>query len=95
MLRRQDIEEWAHLNRWVEEHESPAVVILPPGPVRERGIEIIDAMQKLGKPTIVVADANDAETAQQGSGMAAGPLCAAGGIRPARSTTCPVNCSRI
>jgi glucosamine--fructose-6-phosphate aminotransferase (isomerizing) len=38
----QDIEEWAHLNRWIAEHESPTIAILPPGPVRERGIEIVD-----------------------------------------------------
>jgi len=63
----QDIEEWAHLNRWVGEHESPTVVILPPGPVRERGIEIVDAMQKLGKPAIVVADANDSGLGDKGA----------------------------
>lgn len=57
----QDIEEWAHLDRWVDDRESPNVVIAPPGPCRERAHEIVLAMRALGKPAIVVADGRDAE----------------------------------
>jgi len=57
----QDIEEWAHLDRWVDDRESPNVVIAPLGPCRERAHEIAVAMRALGKPVIVVTDARDAE----------------------------------
>jgi glucosamine--fructose-6-phosphate aminotransferase (isomerizing) len=56
----QDIEEWVHLNRWVEETRSPTFVIVPRGPVRDRAGEVIQAMSTLGKPAIVVADDGDA-----------------------------------
>jgi glucosamine--fructose-6-phosphate aminotransferase (isomerizing) len=56
-----DIEEWAHLNRFVAERRSPSVFIVPPGPSRPRAIEILAAARRLGKPTIVVADERDAE----------------------------------
>lgn len=57
----QDIEEWAHLDRWVDDRASPNVVISPLGPCRERAHEIAVAMRALGKPVIVVTDARDAE----------------------------------
>ncbi|VTU30200.1 SIS domain-containing protein [Variovorax sp. PBL-E5] len=53
----QDIEEWAHLDRWVEECSSPRLVIAPDGPGVERAGEILAAMQTLGKPSVaIVAD---------------------------------------
>jgi glucosamine--fructose-6-phosphate aminotransferase (isomerizing) len=64
----QDIEEWAHLNRWVEERESPTVLIAPRGPVCERAAEILDAMRTLGKPSIVVADERDTALGGKGDG---------------------------
>ena len=53
----QDIEEWAHLDRWVEECSSPRLVIAPDGPGIERAAEILAAMRTLGKPAVaIVAD---------------------------------------
>jgi len=55
----QDIEEWAHLNRWVEETTSPCLIIAPGGPSRERAAEILDAMAALGKPSVAIAPDHD------------------------------------
>jgi glucosamine--fructose-6-phosphate aminotransferase (isomerizing) len=63
----QDIEEWAHLNRWVEERESPSLVIVPAGPGRERAAEVLAAMRKLGKPGIAVTPAEDPELGAAGA----------------------------
>lgn len=55
----QDIEEWAHLNRWVEETDSPSFVIAPAGPSRDRAAEILRAMAALGKPAIAMIPDHD------------------------------------
>jgi glucosamine--fructose-6-phosphate aminotransferase (isomerizing) len=55
----QDIEEWAHLNRWVEETTSPCFVIAPGGPIRERTAEILSAMTALEKPAIAIVPDHD------------------------------------
>lgn len=60
----QDIEEWAHLNRWAEDRVSPSLVIAPPGPSRHRAMEILRAMTRLRKPSVAVAAADDAEMAE-------------------------------
>jgi glucosamine--fructose-6-phosphate aminotransferase (isomerizing) len=57
----QDIEEWAHLDRWVDDRASLDVVLAPRGPCRERAHEIVLAMRALAQPAIVVADARDAD----------------------------------
>jgi len=55
----QDIEEWVHLNRWVEETRSPSFVIVPRGAGCGRAREVLDAMSLLGKPSIAIADHTD------------------------------------
>jgi glutamine---fructose-6-phosphate transaminase (isomerizing) len=55
----QDIEEWVHLNRWVEETRSPTFVIVPRGPSRDRAGEVVKAMTSLGKPNIAVVSHDD------------------------------------
>jgi glucosamine--fructose-6-phosphate aminotransferase (isomerizing) len=50
----QDIEEWVHLNRWVDETRSPTFVIVPRGPACDRAREVLGAMSLLGKPSIAV-----------------------------------------
>jgi glutamine---fructose-6-phosphate transaminase (isomerizing) len=57
----QDIEEWVHLNRWVEETRSPSFVIVPRGPGRDRAREVLDAMSSLGKPSVAITEDSDRE----------------------------------
>jgi glucosamine--fructose-6-phosphate aminotransferase (isomerizing) len=57
----QDIEEWVHLDRWVEETRSPSFVIVPRGPARDRAREVLDAMSALGKPSVAITDDADRE----------------------------------
>jgi glucosamine--fructose-6-phosphate aminotransferase (isomerizing) len=59
----QDIEEWAHLDRWASDRVSPSVLIVPPGPSRHRAIEIARAMGRLHKPSVAVAAASDTDVA--------------------------------
>ena len=54
-----DIEEWTHLNRFAADRRSPNILIVPPGPSRDRAIEVMAAMRRLEKPTVLVASADD------------------------------------
>ncbi len=56
----QDIEEWAHLQYFSRESDTPTVVIAPPGSSHDRAAEIVKVMRHLGRRIIaVVADGDD------------------------------------
>ncbi len=58
----QYIEEWAHLQLfYTRPGKAPVFVIVPPGESRDRAIEQIQGMKKLGATVIPVCDADDQE----------------------------------
>lgn len=63
----QDIEEWVHLNRWVDETRSPSFVIVPRGPGRGRTREVLNAMSSLGKPSVAITDDTESELGRIGT----------------------------
>lgn len=62
----QDIEEWVHLNRWVDETRSPSFVIVPRGPGRGRAREVLEAMSVLAKPSVAITDDTERELGRAG-----------------------------
>jgi glucosamine--fructose-6-phosphate aminotransferase (isomerizing) len=60
----QYLEEWAHLQLFYTRPGGPPIfVIAPPGASRDRAIEQMIGMKKLGATVIAVCEADDAETA--------------------------------
>ncbi len=56
------IEEWAHLQLfYTRPGGAPIFVLVPPGPSRDRAIEQMRGMRKLGATIVVVCEAGDSE----------------------------------
>ncbi len=55
----QDIEEWAHLQYFSEEPDTPTIVIAPPGPGHGRAVEVMEVMRRLGRRTVAITSAED------------------------------------
>ncbi len=63
----QYIEEWAHLQLfYTRPGKAPVFVLVPPGESRDRAIEQMQGMKKLGATVIAVCDADDQEVLRLG-----------------------------
>ncbi len=61
----QDIEEWAHLQYFSKEADTPTVVIAPPGASHDRAAEVVQVMRHLGRRIIAVVADDDEVIAPQ------------------------------
>ncbi|GAA2206584.1 hypothetical protein GCM10009850_020420 [Nonomuraea monospora] len=59
----QDLEEWAHVERWAYPRDMPVYVLAPPGRSRPHAGRIAARARELGRHVVVVADDGDAEAA--------------------------------
>ncbi len=60
----QYLEEWAHLQFFFTRPDGvPVFVIVPPGDSRDRAVEQIDGIKKLGGTVVVICDSEDQELA--------------------------------
>ena len=57
----QDMEEWAHLQYFSKEAETPTVLIAPPGESHDRAVELAQIMRHLGRRIIAVVAEADRE----------------------------------
>ncbi len=55
----QEMEEWAHLQYFSKEAETPTVLIAPPGESHDRAAELAQVMRHLGRRLIAVVAADD------------------------------------
>jgi len=51
----QDIEEWAHIQFFNRQEQTPTCVIMPPGRSVNRALELLPYVKGIGRPTLVVA----------------------------------------
>lgn len=61
----QDIEEWAHLQYFSKEADTPTVLIAPPGESLDRAAELVETMRRLGRRTIAIVAEDDREIGPQ------------------------------
>lgn len=59
----QDIEEWAHLQYFAKEADTPTVLIAPPGESWDRAVEQVQLMRRMGRRVIAIAPAGATEIA--------------------------------
>jgi glutamine---fructose-6-phosphate transaminase (isomerizing) len=59
----QDLEEWAHVERWAYPEDMPFFVISPPGRSRWRAAGVAATARELGRRVIAVAPTDDSEIA--------------------------------
>jgi glucosamine--fructose-6-phosphate aminotransferase (isomerizing) len=57
----QDLEEWAHVERFVYPDDMPTVIIAPPGRSHWRAIRLAELVKKLGRRLAVVVQDGDEE----------------------------------
>jgi glutamine---fructose-6-phosphate transaminase (isomerizing) len=60
----QDLEEWAHVERFAYPDDMPTFVIAPPGRSHARAVELVRSAKALGRRIAVVCRAGDAELAE-------------------------------
>ena len=60
----QDLEEWAHVERFAYPDDMPVVIIAPPGRSHWRAVKLADLVKKLGRRLAVVVQDGDDEIAQ-------------------------------
>jgi glucosamine--fructose-6-phosphate aminotransferase (isomerizing) len=51
----QDIEEWAHIQFFNRQEQTPTCVIVPPGRSVDRALELLPYVKGIGRPTLAVA----------------------------------------
>ncbi|MEO3871126.1 SIS domain-containing protein [Nonomuraea sp. B12E4] len=56
----QDLEEWAHVERWARPRDTPVYVLAPPGHAHGHAGAIAARARELGKRVVVVAERGDA-----------------------------------
>ena len=61
----QDIEEWAHIQFFNQQEETPTCVIMPPGRSANRALELLPYAKGIGRPTLVVASHAQSFTPEQ------------------------------
>jgi len=59
----QEMEEWAHLQYFSKEAETPTVLIAPPGESHDRAVELVQVMRHLGRRIIAVVAEDDRDIA--------------------------------
>ena len=59
----QDLEEWAHVERFAYPLDFPVFIVAPPGKGYWRALELAKAVKVMGHPLMVVVDENDKELA--------------------------------
>lgn len=59
----QDIEEWAHLQYFSKEANTPTVIVAPPGESLDRAAELVEMMRRLGRRTIAIVAEDDRDIA--------------------------------
>lgn len=55
------LEEWAHEHYFMTGEKTDTIIILPPGPGRERGLEQARAAREMGSRVIIIGETGDAE----------------------------------
>ena len=55
----QDIEEWAHLQYFSKEANTPTVIVAPPGESLDRAAELVETMRRVGRRTIAIVAEDD------------------------------------
>ncbi|MGW3351302.1 SIS domain-containing protein [Nonomuraea rubra] len=68
----QDLEEWAHVERWARPHDMPVYVLAPPGRSHAHAWAIAARARELGRHVVVVADDGDTEAAAHATFPVAG-----------------------
>ncbi|TYB69122.1 hypothetical protein FXF51_07705 [Nonomuraea sp. PA05] len=68
----QDLEEWAHVERWAHPRDMPVYVLAPPGRSRAHAGRIAARARELGRHVVVVADDGDTEAAAHATFPVAG-----------------------
>ena len=61
----QDIEEWAHLQYFSKEADTPTVIVAPPGESIDRATELVQTMRRLDRRTIAIVAEGDGEIGLQ------------------------------
>ncbi|MBM3224510.1 MAG: SIS domain-containing protein [Candidatus Tectomicrobia bacterium] len=56
----QDIEEWAHIQFFNQQEQTPTWMIMPPGRSIDRALELLPYVKGIGRPTTVVASSEQA-----------------------------------
>jgi glucosamine 6-phosphate synthetase-like amidotransferase/phosphosugar isomerase protein len=55
------LEEWAHEHYFMTGEKTDTIIILPPGPGRERGLEQARAAREMGSRVIIIGETGDAD----------------------------------
>ncbi len=61
----QDIEEWAHIQFFNQQEQTPTCVIMPPGRSLDRALELLPYAKGIGRPTLAVASGTQSLSAEQ------------------------------
>ena len=61
----QDLEEWAHVERFVYPDDLPTFVIAPPGKSYWRALDLVKTAKSLGRRIVAIVHEEDKEIASQ------------------------------